>query len=663
VQDKKYKAFISYSHQDETFAKWLHKKLESYKIPKELYEENLDLPKKLFPIFRDRKELSTSSDLGTEILKALHHSKYLIIICSIHSAKSQWVNQEIIDFKAKHGEKKVHAIIIDGEPHAKDSDKFDDDLECFPEALKYKVIDGELSNEPTEPIAGDFRKGKDGKEHGKLKLISGLLGVGFDELNQREEKRKRRNRLIWSIISISLIVIMAGLTIFSFKQMKIAELNQLKAEEQLIIATNKTQSLSILTTKTIQALANSDESTLEKYLKNILDSNEKTIFIEMTKPLILEADFITNEEKKYWMNILDGIDEKSLSKLVKVLMVTKIKLKKVNGKVKNVILKLVEKDDKLCFKQKNLEKCMESAYLRMGFSHHFDKNQSIEKYFKFYRGITKEFSPSYYNTYSKFLQQKGKEIEAITYVEKSIFMDLSNLDINKSTIMGKVERLFTLQYKINSTRIIEELYPKYKQLLELTKHQRLSVYLNVLYYTALSYADLKQYDKSIKFLQQLIHFYYSNDKKDDVRVSWIANKYLYLAWYQLITKNYKEAIISSQKGIKLDVTKVLILETNLAHAYLLSGDFKKAKIIYLKNIGKKFEDKSLWEDAIIKDFKALKKEGIYNKDFEKIAKLFREKSLKKNFIFIKIKNFVLKVINFLHTKIYKKDVLLKRLYI
>jgi len=206
MKERKYKAFISYSHKDEKFATWLHKKLETYKIPKQLQENySHKLPNKLFPLFRDRAELSTSPTLGEEILKALTNSEYLIVICSTYSAKSQYVNQEIIDFKRIHGEGKVHAIIIDGEPHAKESDKFDDDLECFPEALKYEVIDGKLSDIPIEPIAGDFRKGKDGKELGKLKLLAGLLAVDFDDLNRREERRKRRNRWIWGVVSVTLI--------------------------------------------------------------------------------------------------------------------------------------------------------------------------------------------------------------------------------------------------------------------------------------------------------------------------------------------------------------------------------------------------------------------------------------------------------------------------
>ncbi|HYP00012.1 MAG TPA: hypothetical protein VER76_07465, partial [Pyrinomonadaceae bacterium] len=41
----------------------------------------------------------------------------------------------------------------------------------------------------------DARKGKDGRENSKLKLLAGVLGVGFDELKQRELRRVRRQRL------------------------------------------------------------------------------------------------------------------------------------------------------------------------------------------------------------------------------------------------------------------------------------------------------------------------------------------------------------------------------------------------------------------------------------------------------------------------------------
>ena len=101
-QEYKYKAFISYSHKDEKWGKWLHKKLETYGIDKNIQgRETFEgtVPARLFPIFRDREELPTASDLGRVISNALDDSNYLIVICSPNSAKSKWVNEEIKYFK------------------------------------------------------------------------------------------------------------------------------------------------------------------------------------------------------------------------------------------------------------------------------------------------------------------------------------------------------------------------------------------------------------------------------------------------------------------------------------------------------------------------------------------------------------------------------------
>jgi len=92
---KKYKAFISYSHADEDFGKWLHKQLERYKIPKKLYSDYPNLPKSLYPIFRDRYELNAGDDLGVEIPKALRSSDALIVVCYTKLADSKWVNDKV----------------------------------------------------------------------------------------------------------------------------------------------------------------------------------------------------------------------------------------------------------------------------------------------------------------------------------------------------------------------------------------------------------------------------------------------------------------------------------------------------------------------------------------------------------------------------------------
>jgi hypothetical protein len=98
-----YWAFISYSHKDEKWAKWLQRNIETYKVYKNLtrVKDGLhDLPNRLFPVFRDRDELAAAADLPEKIRWALEHSRFLVVVCSPNAAQSRWVNEEIRAFKA-----------------------------------------------------------------------------------------------------------------------------------------------------------------------------------------------------------------------------------------------------------------------------------------------------------------------------------------------------------------------------------------------------------------------------------------------------------------------------------------------------------------------------------------------------------------------------------
>jgi len=223
----KYYAFISYSHIDKDWGNWLHKTLESYRIPASLKVQKSTEQKnilKLSPIFKDSEELPTHSNLSEVIIDALHKSRYLIVICSPSSAKSKWVNKEIIDFKRMHGESKVLALIVDGEPNAIDKTGYSESEEAFPEALKYKVdSSGNLTHERIELLAADAREKGEGKERAKIKLIAGLLGVGFDDLWQREKRRQKKHKIIWISIVILLFLIISTLSVISLIKWKEAE--------------------------------------------------------------------------------------------------------------------------------------------------------------------------------------------------------------------------------------------------------------------------------------------------------------------------------------------------------------------------------------------------------------------------------------------------------
>ena len=86
----RYRAFISYSHRDEKWATWLHKALETYRVPRRLVGRESPhgpIPARLAPIFRDRDELATATSLGDTLTNALRQSQFLLVICSPASAK------------------------------------------------------------------------------------------------------------------------------------------------------------------------------------------------------------------------------------------------------------------------------------------------------------------------------------------------------------------------------------------------------------------------------------------------------------------------------------------------------------------------------------------------------------------------------------------------
>jgi tetratricopeptide (TPR) repeat protein len=228
----KYWAFISYSHRDERWAGWLHRALESYRPPKQLIgtvTARGPVPKRLAPVFRDRDELASAHDLGAEISDALRRSACQIVICSPSSARSHWVNQEILAYKRLGGEDRILCLIVGGEPNASDKPG-QEDQECFPPALRYRLgADGELSTVRSEPIAADGRPGKDGRGNAKLKLIAGMLGVGFDALRQREAHRKQRQLFAIASGALAGMVLTSGLA-------TVALIARATAERQTVIA-------------------------------------------------------------------------------------------------------------------------------------------------------------------------------------------------------------------------------------------------------------------------------------------------------------------------------------------------------------------------------------------------------------------------------------------
>ena len=174
-----YFAFISYQRKDEEWAKWLAYELEHYRFPVTLNGRN-DIPKELRPIFRDIDELS-AGNLPRQIHNALENAKYLIVVCSPNSAKSEWVNKEITEFISMGKTDNIYPFIVEGKAFSED-----DNEECFPPALR------KLPKED-ERLGGNIKEM--GRDAALVKIIAGMLDLAFDTLWQRYEREKAEEEM------------------------------------------------------------------------------------------------------------------------------------------------------------------------------------------------------------------------------------------------------------------------------------------------------------------------------------------------------------------------------------------------------------------------------------------------------------------------------------
>lgn len=234
---KQYFAFLSYSHVDSKWARWLHKALETYRLPRALraLPGAESLPERMAPVFLDRAELATSTELAAEVQRALDQSSNLIVLCSPAAVKSRWVNEEIRRFRALGREDRIFCVVLG------DVDT-DDPGEFFPPALS-EARPGQQAAENErrpEPLAADLRASADGRRDGFLKLAAGLIGVRFDQLRQREQARWHRRLMVITATSVAASVVLVGLTSFALIARREADVQRSIAEQRSLTAERTT---------------------------------------------------------------------------------------------------------------------------------------------------------------------------------------------------------------------------------------------------------------------------------------------------------------------------------------------------------------------------------------------------------------------------------------
>lgn len=199
-EDFKYYAFISYSSHDTKWGRKLQKKLEGYKMSSMICHEHGWKRKPLKPIFFAPTDIQPGQ-LSAELQDRLRASRNLIVICSTHSAKSQWVSREIEYFHNLGRTECIYFFIVEGIPHSGNSE-----TECFnpvTEKLGLPEILGANINEKIYRISWLNR------ERAYVQLVTKLLGIEFDAIWQRHRRQLFMQIVFWMLGFIFLLGIIS----------------------------------------------------------------------------------------------------------------------------------------------------------------------------------------------------------------------------------------------------------------------------------------------------------------------------------------------------------------------------------------------------------------------------------------------------------------------
>lgn len=198
TQDFKFYAFISYNSKDTAWGKRLQCKLEHYRMPATLCRERGWKRTPIDPVFFAPTDIRPGG-LSEELKERLRSSRNLIVICSPHSAQSEWVGKEIEYFHSLGRTEHIHFFIIDGTPHSGDPAS-----ECFNPVIEQLGMPEILGANIHEK---NYRRPWMNRERAYVQLVSKLLGVEFDALWQRHRRRLIRRVIAWTIGIIAVLAV------------------------------------------------------------------------------------------------------------------------------------------------------------------------------------------------------------------------------------------------------------------------------------------------------------------------------------------------------------------------------------------------------------------------------------------------------------------------
>lgn len=233
-----YRAFISYSHAaDGKLAPALQSALQGFTKPWYRLRS--------IRIFRDKTSLSANPSLWTAIERALQDSEWFLLMASVDSAKSHWVEQELHWWFEHRSADRMLIVLTDGEL-VWDENRSDFNWQQTTALGQY--LSGKLER---EPLYVDLRWAKSidnlSLRHSQfraavLDLAAPLYGRAKDDLDGENVRQHRRTRRVaWSAGIVLIVLTITSLVAagMAIHQAKIAEERRQEAERERQIAVSR----------------------------------------------------------------------------------------------------------------------------------------------------------------------------------------------------------------------------------------------------------------------------------------------------------------------------------------------------------------------------------------------------------------------------------------
>ena len=157
------------------------------------------------------------------------------------------------------------AVIVAGTPNSADPS-----TECFPPALRFQVdSEGNVTDIPDEPLAPDLRT--ESFSRVRARLVAALLGIPFDALWRRDERRRTQQRLAAAALACGVFAAIGAGWIYVGEQQDLAKSRGLAAESQRVVGQDPVEALRL-------AIAASETAQTNEALKALAGAlNEQRI--------------------------------------------------------------------------------------------------------------------------------------------------------------------------------------------------------------------------------------------------------------------------------------------------------------------------------------------------------------------------------------------------